>query len=46
MPIRLMLTGVMHGPDLALIMSVLGKDECLKRLTRFYNEILKEEEGI
>jgi len=35
MPIRLMLTGVMHGPDLALIMDVLGKDECLKRLERF-----------
>ena len=46
MPIRLMLTGVMHGPDLALIMSVLGKDECIKRLTRFHDEILKEEEGI
>ena len=40
MPIRLMLTGVMHGPDLALIMSVLGKDECLKRLRRFHDEIL------
>ena len=43
MPIRLMLTGVMHGPDLALIMSVLGKDECLRRFRRFHDEVLKEE---
>ncbi len=35
MPIRLMLTGEMHGPDLALIMDVLGKDECLKRLRAY-----------
>ncbi len=32
MPTRIMLTGEMHGPDLALIMEVLGKDELLRRL--------------
>lgn len=35
MPIRLIMTGVMHGPDLALIMDVLGKEECQRRLDRF-----------
>ncbi len=35
MPTRIMLTGVMHGPDLTLIMDVLGKEEVMKRLQRF-----------
>jgi nondiscriminating glutamyl-tRNA synthetase len=42
MPIRLILTGSMHGPDLALIMDVLGQKACLKRLHHFA-EYLKEE---
>ena len=42
MPIRLILTGSMHGPDLALIMDVLGKDVCLNRL-HHYTAQLKEE---
>lgn len=41
MPIRLILTGSMHGPDLALIMDVLGQETCLKRLHHF-SESLKE----
>ncbi|WP_303870620.1 glutamate--tRNA ligase [Acetobacterium wieringae] len=32
MPSRIMITGEMHGPDLALIMDVLGKDEVLDRI--------------
>lgn len=32
MPTRIMITGEMHGPDLTLIMDVLGKDEVLSRL--------------
>lgn len=32
MPTRIMITGQMHGPDLAHIMEVLGRDEVLKRL--------------
>ena len=35
MPIRLMITGVMHGPDLALMMEVLGRTECLARLEKY-----------
>ncbi len=32
MPSRIMITGEMHGPDLTLIMDVLGKDEVLDRI--------------
>jgi len=32
MPSRIMITGEMHGPDLTLIMDVLGKEEILARL--------------
>ncbi|AFA48958.1 glutamate--tRNA ligase [Acetobacterium woodii] len=32
MPSRIMITGEMHGPDLTLIMDVLGKDEVLSRI--------------
>ena len=35
MPSRIMITGQMHGPDLAMIMEILGKEETLKRLNRF-----------
>lgn len=38
MPTRIMLTGQMHGPDLAKIMSVLGKEALLERLDRFSNQ--------
>ena len=31
-PLRVALTGAMHGPDLTMIVSVLGKEECLSRL--------------
>ncbi len=34
MPARIMLTGVMHGPDLGAILSFIGKDEALRRLER------------
>ncbi len=33
-PIRVALTGCVHGPDLPIIISILGRDECLKRLGR------------
>lgn len=39
MPIRIMLTGEMHGPDLTLIMDVLGKEELLLRLDRMRSMI-------
>ena len=32
MPSRIMITGEMHGPDLTLIMDVLGKAEVLNRI--------------
>lgn len=32
MPIRVGLTGQQHGPDLALIVEVLGKDKCIRRV--------------
>jgi len=35
MPSRIMITGQMHGPDLAMIMEILGKEETLKRLNHF-----------
>lgn len=34
MPARIMLTGEMHGPDLAAIISFMGRDEAVARLTR------------
>ena len=41
MPARIVLTGAMHGPDLTLIMDVLGKDELLNRLEKMKTLILK-----
>ena len=32
MPIRVALTGQMHGPDLNNIVTLLGKEKCLHRL--------------
>jgi len=32
MPLRIATTGIMHGPDLAASMELLGKDKVLKRL--------------
>ncbi len=34
-PLRLALTGEMHGPDLTSIAAVLGKEECLARLNQY-----------
>lgn len=34
MPARIMITGEMHGPDLAAIIAFLGKEEVLRRLER------------
>lgn len=34
MPVRVALTGQVHGPDLPQIAEILGQDECLKRLSR------------
>ena len=39
-PVRVALTGNVHGPDLMLVMKVLGKEAVLKRLS---NEIRKSE---
>lgn len=39
MPTRIMLTGEMHGPDLTLIMEILGRDELLSRLERFQSTL-------
>lgn len=33
MPIRIVLTGTMHGPDLNNIITLLGKEECLYRIS-------------
>lgn len=35
MPIRVMLTGVVHGPELVNILQILGKEELLRRLSSF-----------
>lgn len=34
MPIRASLTGKVHGPDLPKVISILGKEECLKRINQ------------
>ena len=36
-PIRASLTGSVHGPELAVVMALLGKEECLRRGTRARN---------
>ena len=35
-PIRLVLFGEKHGPDIALIISILGKEESITRFTNIY----------
>ncbi len=39
MPTRIMITGEMHGPDLTILMDLLGKEEVLKRLNLIKNLI-------
>ncbi len=39
MPARIMITGEMHGPDLTLIMEILGKEEVLSRLNKMQSMI-------
>jgi glutamyl-tRNA synthetase len=34
-PVRASLTGSLHGPNLATVMALLGKDRCLQRATHF-----------
>jgi len=36
-PLRVALSGKTGGPDLEAILDILGKDECVRRLTRFTN---------
>jgi glutamyl/glutaminyl-tRNA synthetase len=33
-PVRASLTGSLHGPNLAVVMALLGKDRCLQRATQ------------
>ena len=40
MPIRVALTGQMHGPDLPKTMEVLGKETCLNRIKYVKNNVL------
>lgn len=40
MPIRVALTGQMHGPELVNIIDILGKDKILKRLEYVKNNLL------
>jgi nondiscriminating glutamyl-tRNA synthetase len=35
MPIRIAITGRMHGPELPAIISILGREECIRRLNRW-----------
>lgn len=35
MPVRAMITGNLHGPELSNIISILGKDELIRRLTPY-----------
>ncbi len=44
MPTRIFLTGQMHGPDLSLIMEVLGKEEVLARLDKVKNLVEESNE--
>jgi nondiscriminating glutamyl-tRNA synthetase len=38
---RIILTGQMHGPEIPLVLSVLGKERCLSRISYVKNNILK-----
>jgi nondiscriminating glutamyl-tRNA synthetase len=46
MPARIMITGEMHGPDLTLIMDVLGKDAVLLRLAAMKSLIAQYESDV
>ena len=37
MPIRIVLTGTMHGPDLNKIIALIGKKECCYRISSYYS---------
>ena len=39
MPIRIATTGIMHGPDLAVSLELLGKDVVLERLKNTINTL-------
>lgn len=41
MPIRIATTGIMHGPDLAISLELLGKDTVLDRLNQTIQKNLK-----
>jgi nondiscriminating glutamyl-tRNA synthetase len=34
MPVRIALTGEMHGPELPAVIEILGKDVCIERLQK------------
>ena len=38
MPLRIAITGKMHGPDVASIVEILGKEACLQRLNSIMND--------
>ena len=38
MPIRIAITGKMHGPDVASIVEILGKEVCIQRLNYIIND--------
>ena len=38
MPLRIAITGKMHGPDVASIVEILGKEACLQRLNNIIND--------
>ena len=38
MPLRIAITGKMHGPDVASIVEILGKEACLQRLNSIIND--------
>ena len=42
MPIRVVLTGAVHGPDLPLIMKVLGKQTILSRIEYVKNNLINK----
>ena len=42
MPIRASLTGKVHGPDLPKIISILGKKECIERISQRVSLLKKD----
>jgi nondiscriminating glutamyl-tRNA synthetase len=37
MPVRAALTGVVHGPELDKVFTILGRDAALRRLKKLFN---------